>query len=503
MRIAIVHYHLKRGGVTRVIESTLQGFETLETPPRCVVLAGDVPDNFRYGSCARAVEGLHYSNAQAETPDSRELLERMRQAAHDALGGEPDVWHIHNHSLGKNSAMPGVVSELAESGEAVLLQMHDFAEDGRPENYRLNQERPECAAYLYPDCPNVHYGIINARDTAIFAAAGLSRRTGVPPVSAHTGSLLHLLPNPVEVGVQHSAAPATASLETASIREALGAERLFLYPVRAVRRKNFGEMLLWAALADEGDVFATTLGPTNQNYVTTYENWQAFARQHELPVHFAIGERDDWSFESIMQSAHAILSTSIAEGFGLAFLEPWLFGKSIAGRNLPEITADFTASGIQLDHLYDCLPIPSDWIDLEQLHADIQKGLTEAYAAYERPLPEDAAARALAAISPSPGYIDFAGLNEALQQNVIERVLSDPQARSQLPMLSDISTAECIQTNAGKIKASYSLEQYSEKLVQIYQSIRSSDNTPATQYIDPAKVLDGFLQPERFRLLRT
>ena len=502
MRIAIVHYHLKRGGVTRVIESTLQGFETLETPPRCVVLAGDVPDNFRYGSCARAVEGLHYSNAQAETPDSRELLERMRQAAHDALGGEPDVWHIHNHSLGKNSAMPGVVSELAESGEAVLLQMHDFAEDGRPENYRLNQERPECAAYLYPDCPNVHYGIINARDTAIFAAAGLSRRTGVPPVSAHTGSLLHLLPNPVEVGVQHSAAPATASLETASIREALGAERLFLYPVRAVRRKNFGEMLLWAALAEAGDVFATTLGPTNQNYVAPYEDWQAFTQQHKLPVHFGIGETYDWPFEAIMQSAHVILSTSIAEGFGLAFLEPWLFGKPIAGRDLPTITADFKAHGIELDGLYQSLPVPADWIDLDLLTVAITDGLTAAYAAYERPLPKDAVERALAAITPTPDHIDFGGLNEVLQKTVIEHVLSVPAAASELPKLSPLSDASGIQANAEKISQEYSLPRYAENLTRIYASIQPGAIEP-TQYLDPAKVLDSFLQPERFRLLRT
>lgn len=484
MRIVIVHYHLKRGGVTRVIESTLRGFESLEAPPRCVVLAGEVPEDFRNWDRARVVEGLHYSNAQQQTPDSLTLLARMRAAARKALGGEPDLWHIHNHSLGKNSAMRGVVVELAESGVPVLLQMHDFAEDGRPENYRLNQERSASAAYLYPDCGNVHYGVINARDYAVFQQAGISPEH------------LHLLANPVE------AEPSPPTSENTAVREVLGAERLFLYPVRAVRRKNFGEMLLWAALAQDGDVFATTLGPTNQNYVATYDDWKAFARQHQLPVHFGIGETHDWPFEAIMQSAHSILSTSIAEGFGLAFLEPWLFGKPIVGRDLPAITADFKAQGVRLDGLYESLPIPSDWIDLGQLKAALQNGLTHAYAAYERALPADAVDQALAAISPAPDQIDFGGLDEALQKSVIEQVIRNPAAAKELPALGSRPEIAGIQENAKRIAQAYSLPRYAENLAQIYGAIQSGP-VEASRYIDPAKVLDGFLQPERFRLLRT
>jgi hypothetical protein len=485
MRIAIVHYHLKRGGVTRVIESTLRGFETLRNSPDCVVLAGEVPEDCSFKERARVVEGLHYSNTQKERPDCRTLKERLIRTATEALGGKPDIWHIHNHSLGKNSAMPGVVADLAEDGEAILLHMHDFAEDGRPENYRLNQERPESAACLYPNIGRVHYAVLNARDNEIF------NETGLDPAR------LHLLANPVEAHRRHTEA------DGRPILEALGAERVFLYPVRAVRRKNFGEMLLWSALADEGDVFATTLGPTNQNYIAAYERWQAFAREHKLPVRFGIGETHDWSFEAIMQSAHAILGTSIAEGFGLAFLEPWLFGKAIVGRDLPAITADFKARGIELDGLYESLPIPADWIDTERLKADITKGLSQAYAAYERPLPDDAVERALDAIRPRPEHIDFAGLNEPLQESVIKRVLSEPSAASELPELSVLPDAAKVAENAERITQTYSLSKYTENLSRVYAEICASENTAATQYIDPNKVLDGFLQPERFRLLRT
>ena len=483
MRVAIVHYHLKRGGVTRVIESTLQAFRSLSTPPNCAVLAGEVPDDCSFTEQAFVVPGLEYSNAQEQTIEPEALLDSMRKTAAKALGGLPDVWHIHNHSLGKNSAMPGIVSLLAEAGDSVLLHMHDFAEDGRPENYLLNQKVKSYSAKLYPTAPNIHYAVLNGRDHQIFSETALPE------------SQLHLLANPVEGGAQ-----GVPQAEVDCIHNELNAKRLFLYPVRAVRRKNFGEMLLWASLAKPGDIFATTLGPTNQNYLDAYNDWQAFAQKHELPVRFGIGEQYDWSFPAIMQSASCILSTSIAEGFGLAFLEPWLFGKTITGRDIPDITADFKATGIDLEHLYSALPIPETWIDLEELKTAITGGLSAAYEAYGKELPVNAVEQALNGIQPRAGFIDFAGLNEALQQAVIEHILQNPEAKTNLPVKTLNVTEPAQQADA--IHNFFNLEGYAQKLSNIYATICDAPNDALT-YVEPSTVLDGFLKPERFRLLRT
>ena len=62
----------------------------------------------------------------------------------------------------------------------------------------------------------------------------------------------------------------------------------------------------------------------------------------------------------------ALVTTSIAEGFGLAFLEPWISGSSVVGRNLPDITEDFS---VELDHLYDRFDVPVDRVDLRELRA--------------------------------------------------------------------------------------------------------------------------------------
>ncbi|MGC6455760.1 MAG: hypothetical protein ACON39_05990 [Coraliomargaritaceae bacterium] len=484
LRVAIVHYHLKRGGVTRVIESTLRGFNQFSnTSVQIVVLAGEVPEDFPAQDQTSVVEGLHYSNTQEHTPDSSTLLQRMRKAARQALGGDPDIWHIHNHSLGKNQAMPGVVSLLAEAGEALLLQIHDFAEDGRPQNYRINQEQSEYTERLYPLGQRIHYGLINGRDYAIFAG------------NESKQAQLHFLANPVEVET-HSSNPENAK----QIRSTLGADQLFLYPVRAVRRKNLGELLFWSTQAKAGTVFATTLGPTNRDYEATYQAWQSLAQRHQLPAHFGIGQSLEYSFADIMQAADCILTTSIAEGFGLSFLEPWLFGKPVAGRDLPEITADFKKQGIQLGPLYQSIPIPAQWIDGDALEKSIRHQLGESYRLYQRKPPENAIERALAAIRPSEDTYEFSGLDEALQSSVVERLANNPQASEELPFHS--LEIQNFQNQSESIRKNYGIKAFTQRLETLYQKI-TSQKVSTIDYLPPGCILDRFLMPERFRLLRT
>ncbi|WP_269523368.1 hypothetical protein [Coraliomargarita parva] len=487
LRVAIVHYHLKRGGVTRVIESTLRGFEQEPTAPQCVVLAGQVPNDFSHASLARCVPGLRYSNDQEATPAPQELLEQLRTAAEDTLGAPPDIWHIHNHSLGKNSSVPGLISLLAQEGARMLLHMHDFAEDGRPENYKLNQLEKTYSDHLYPDMDTVHYGVLNARDHAIYKA------TGIPDAR------LHLLGNPVESSLHPE-----RDKEAESIRKSLNARKLYLYPVRAVRRKNFGELLYWAALAEPGDVFITTLGPTNKNFVEAYERWKNLAQKWNLPVEFSVAEQHDWPFESIMAAADQVISTSIAEGFGLAFLEPWLFNKGITGRDLPSITQDFKEHGITLHQCYQALPVPKSWVDSTLLSQYIQKALQVSYEAYETKLPDDALNCAIAAITPMDGYYDFGGLNEDLQESVIEKLVKDRDAKEALPVaeLPPPLQAEQIDRNARRIEKSYSLSGYCDRILSIYQVLENSSPGKAA-FLNAKTVLKGFLSPERLRLLRT
>ena len=127
-----------------------------------------------------------------------------------------------------------------------------------------------------------------------------------------------------------------------------------------------------------------------------------------------------------------MVTTSVAEGFGLAFLEPWLAGKPLLGRDLPEITEDFKENGVVLDALYSSLQIPLDWIPEADLESRIKAGLRDTYHAYARDISSevlDAAYRDLT----QHHEIDFGRLDESLQEMCLSKVTQDPSmARERL-----------------------------------------------------------------------
>lgn len=94
-------------------------------------------------------------------------------------------------------------------------------------------------------------------------------------------------------------------------------------------------------------------------------------------MEFALGERWQGSFGALLRSAHALVTTSVAEGFGLAFLEPWLAERAVVGRDLPEITHEFQAEGVDPGGLYTRLEVPVDWAGWEVLERKVREGLED------------------------------------------------------------------------------------------------------------------------------
>lgn len=488
MRVAIVHYHLHPGGVTRIIEHAAavlhtQGIET-------VILSGAPLAEGAAGLPApvKVLDSLGYEAGRRSTTPA-ELAAGLSTAARDSLGAEPDLWHVHNHCLGKNLALPGALAELARGGQRLLLQIHDFPEDGRPANYRRlldtvgAGDNAQLIASLYPQAGHIHYAVLNGRDYGIMARANIPR------------DRLHSLPNPVRAEAEAEAltAPATA-----------GEQRLWLYPTRAIRRKNLGEFLLWSALAEPGNHFATTLGPMNPAERPRYETWCRFAQSLGLPVSFEAGTRPGASFPGLLRAAHSLVTTSIAEGFGMAFLEPWLAGRSITGRDLPEITHEFTAAGIDLGHLYERLEVPLHWVGQATLREKARAGLQRSMSAYGRRPQEGDVDRALAAWQRND-RVDFGRLDEALQETVIERVRRSPATGTELSpaRLPDPSGNAVMlgENHAAALKA-FGIEHYGRQLAGIYRCIAESP-FETLNALDGEALLDQFLDPARLYLLRT
>jgi len=438
MTILIIHYHLRPGGVTRVIESQVRALHSLGHK---VTIASSGPASMQWPCDHLLVEDLDYQKEGFITLKSSDLLQF-------------DLCIIHNPTLGLNVAYPDLIEDLAQSGIPLLLQIHDFAEDGRPENFQLLGEREK----IYPLAPHIHYATVNRRDRQILISAGIPK------------SQCHHLPNAIN--------PPTLPKITPQ-------ENLVFYPVRGIRRKNLGELCLLAAHAPPGTQFAVALRSGSEEPPHLHDDWVKFAENLNLPIQFDVTNDDPTSFPTWLARSTHFITTSICEGFGLTFLDPAFLKKPLIGRDLPEITQDFATYGT----LYQKIPIPlSSLPKLREIYfSELQKTMSS----YGLSLSKDQITSAWQSYT-AHEQVDFGNLPESLQRKVI---LGDP-----IPELTDW-LAKALQEPATKIDTTpWSLKTYTARLDQITTSFPS--NGPVT-WLDKSKILPHYLHPKRFHFLRS
>ena len=510
MNIAIVHYHLNRSGVTQVVMNQLLALDRVlggrEVLRAAIFFGGrdkgwpaDFADKLKSINVRLVpIPRLDYDTQPIAEPHAladelRQQLRKLDFAPHET------VLHVHNHSLGKNVSLPGALRILAEDGFAQLLQIHDFAEDFRPRNYRRLCDavgRDDLTAVLYPQASHLHYAVLNRRDQRLLSAAGFDK------------TKLHFLPNPVlGLGQLPSRAESRGRL-----RRCFGIaddQRYVLYPVRGIRRKNLGEALLWSLLAGEKTAVGITLAPLNPVEQSRYAHWKKLAIELGLLCFFETGSDGKLLFEENLSAADLILTTSTAEGFGMVFLESWLAGRTLTGRNLPEVTADFVETGICFDTLYDRLNVPIGWIGRDKYLEILHQTSTVVMKSYGYPAVEADRWECVIDAKIRNGFIDFADLHEPLQESVIRRVAGDPSARRELlhwnPAASNVSAEnpEVVRRNKQLIQHEYSLEPSGHRLEGIYQAVQSSPRS--TEFSTPThgnEILSSLLELTRFRLIR-
>ena len=506
MNVAIIHYHLNRGGVTSVIANHVKALDTTGQPLRVIVLFGgrkqawndELADELTNVELSlHAVPALEYDDNQA--PAVADLVRELRSAL-SAAGCTPDdtLLHIHNHSLGKNVSLPGAIRQLAEDGFRLLLQIHDFAEDIRPSNYARLQSAlgVDLPTLLYPQAEQIHYSVLNRRDAGILEGITANER-------------LHLLPNPA---AEFGELPDREQVRR-RVQETWGLSpqrRFVVSPVRGIRRKNIGETLLWSAVFGDNTTYAVTLPPLNPVEQSSYEFWRTTASELQLPLLFDVGS-GDLTFPEVLAASDALISTSIAEGFGMAFLEAWLAGRPLIGRDLPDITADFKTAGINLDSLAPMFRIPLELVGQQRFEEHFASAFRELLNAHGRSIPGGAELAAAGAAHVRDGTIDFAALDRHLQHRVLSAVVENEanrdairSANPDLCTAADLTTdnaATTIAANATAIRSVYSVAGSGSQLLSAYAAALSSRCTPI-QATDGEQILDEFLSAHRFHPLR-
>ena len=351
-------------------------------------------------------------------------------------------------------------------GSTFFLQIHDFAEDGRPNLY-FKEDYPA----------NCHYGVINARDSGILLRAGLDRAG------------LHHIPNAVE------SLPADESRHP---------KPQILYPVRALRRKNLGEAILLSLFLRVGRRLAVTQPPNSPTDAVSYRDWICWVRENRLNVDFGVGKNID--FSKLVSASESVITTSIAEGFGLCFLETWTAGKLLWGRRLGDICADFEDNGIHLDSFYDRLYVPMAWINADAFSRKWHEAVLNAAERYGHIIAADAINRAFARLT-HDDRIDFGLLGEKFQRQVLVRLISDPVTKAELislnPWLSqpgEVSDPSAmIESNRRAVERQYGLQQYRNRLLAIYDQVV---NHPVYHRIDKGALCNALIDLDRFSLLQ-
>ncbi len=335
VKIAMLHYHARPGGVTTVIRNAQRA------------LAGkhDVRVLADFGYNERPAR-----NRKVFLSESRTLADRLAERLRGV-----NVLHTHNVGLGKHPRLTYAVKLLAQRADIrIINQVHDFPEDNRPAQLRALRY---CTGKLddafwrgmcYFDAPNMMWATLTTHDAAKLATRG------VP------SGKIRVLPNPVDDEFFTRRAPVRAELQKMKGKLAAFARahrfhfdrrrKMLLSPMKVMVRKNNQEAVELVKRLKTYQL-VISLDASSASDRAYSERLKRKIRRERLPVVIGFGAELDNPLP-LFHLAHAILTTSRVEGFGYTFVEGWLCHKPVLGRDIPDVTQDFVAAGMKMGHLY-------------------------------------------------------------------------------------------------------------------------------------------------------
>jgi len=363
VKIYIVHYHLNPGGVTRIIHSQIKALQNLIPNAVITIVCGhcDGASSFeKKGVKVHTNKCLNYFPVNYTKDELKKCYDTLKKWFRSVFK-KSGVIHFHNLNLGKNPVATFVANELLQEGYKIINHAHDFSED-RPVNQTFLAKIIEgyfnvsLKKVMYPDDKNYLFGVLNSFDFKRLTEYGVKEEK------------IRLWPNPVDLcGSNEGKSNKKTRQKIVQFLHLDPSKKIITYPVRVIRRKNIGEFVLIAQLFAKEANFLVTQPPKNPVEIEHYKKWMNFCRKNDINIVFEAGNKV--SFPDLVQASDFCISTSIREGFGMAFMEPWLSGTPIVGRKIPYIIRDLERSGIQFPLLYDALIVnnPKEKKDFKDL----------------------------------------------------------------------------------------------------------------------------------------
>ena len=428
MTLVIVHYHLRPGGIRRIIELATPHLVRAAPRPitRVVLATGQRADAAWHKRFAQQLPGVpvevciepafNYLSEQRGSPariamQIRRALGKILVAAdaHNCL-----VW-AHNLGVGRNLIL---TRELAAAGAArnvpLVAHHHDLWFDNRwarwPEMRRFGfRTLAAPARAVFPKTGRVLHAAINHADAAI--------------LTRHFGSRAVWLPNLTEPSPPPAPARVVAARRWLRNKLAHDNAPVWLLPCRTLRRKNIAEALLLTRWLRPKAWLVVTGAASSADEAPYFRALAKAAQQQHWHLRLGVlagNEARKPSVPELLAASEAVLLTSIQEGFGLPYLEAAAAQRPLLARRLPNIAPDLHQFGFRFPQAYDEILIAPTLFNWRAEHARQAK----LFRAWRATMPARArrhlsVPRVLAARQPCP--VPFSRLTLTAQLEVLAR----------------------------------------------------------------------------------
>ena len=361
VKLLIIHYHLRPGGIRRIIELAVPHFirESPQPITRLVLATGQKADPSWHTHFEKSLGDLpvevvvepafNYLSEQRSTAQT--ITARIRHALNQLVAGEDSesclIW-AHNLGVGRNLILSRELTAIsAEKNIPLVAHQHDWWFDNRwarwPEMRRFGfRALASPARAVFPNHGNITHAAINHADAAI--------------LKRHFGRKALWLPNLTEP------APAVPDDRVRKARQWLRGETgskdspVWILPCRSLRRKNIAEaILLTRWLRPEAWLVVTGEASSNDE-VPYFQALEDAAHRHHWRCRLGVlsgNEARKPGVGELLAASETVLLTSIQEGFGLPYLEAAASKRPLIARHLPNISPDLAQFGFRFPQAYD------------------------------------------------------------------------------------------------------------------------------------------------------
>lgn len=337
----------------------------------------------------------------------------------------------HNLSLGKNLAISAAFAELAnnctsEDNIRFYSVIHDMAEEGRTHLMSRIRHMESIGIpvwnNLYPQMRNLKYVVINSRNYNLFRDARFSVSLLPNPLDSVKLSrgLSKLEYNRIEYGLSQISQKDNTAFNTSA--------KTFFYPVRVISRKNILEAIIIACLMNKANLLVGGC-ETSKHDSDLFKRIKQISRRYNLPVVLDVERLREYLpkwllkkscvFGLIYNYSDICITTSIAEGFGYALYEPWLYGKKVMGR-LPHGISP--SELINSSHLYSRFDIPVEWLSIAELEQEYYSQIKRTFGADNTLCQKADFNKIFRKSFIHNGCIDFGALNQEMQFTILENL---------------------------------------------------------------------------------